>query len=194
VTQAARSGRPGGRPPDPEADRRILAAAQKLLALQGFSGMSIEGVAAESGVAKTTIYRRFSDKTELATAAIHDIIPVAVPQPTGATYDDLLAQVEFIREVVDTGLVGTVLAEERRNPRLLDLFREQVTGPRFAQLRGILETGVESGELRADLDLDAACDLIVGAFLARYLGQGRPDEAWPRSLVDTVWPGLAASA
>lgn len=192
VIDAKRGRRPGGRPPDPEADRRIIEAAQKLLALQGFSGMSIEGVAAESGVAKTTIYRRFSDKTELATAAIHDLIPVASPEATGATYDDLLEQLAFVRRVVDLGLAGTVLAEERRNPRLLALFRERVTGPRIAQLRGILETGVERGEVRADADLDAACDLILGAFVAHYLAQGRPDEAWPRRLLDTLWPALAA--
>jgi AcrR family transcriptional regulator len=192
VTDAKREGRPGGRPPDPEADRRIIEAAQKLMALQGFDGMSIEGVAAESGVAKTTIYRRFSDKTELAIAAIRDLIPIAVPQPTGATYDDLLEQLTFIRGVVDMGLAGTVLAEERRNPKLLDLFRERVTGPRIAQLRGILETGVEHGEVRADADLDAACDLIAGAFLAHYLAEGRPDEAWARRLLDTLWPALAA--
>jgi AcrR family transcriptional regulator len=183
----------GGRPPDPEADERILAAAQKLLATQGFSRMSIEAVAAESGVAKTTIYRRFSDKADLATAAIADLIPRTVPEPTGDAYHDLLVQLDFNRRVLDMAVIGTPLVEERSNPGLLDTFRERVVGPRMEILRRIIELGIERGQLRADLDADAVADLVMGAFLFRYLAAGHPDEDWPRRVLDSVWAGLRAS-
>jgi AcrR family transcriptional regulator len=181
----------GGRPQDPEADRRIVAAAQKLLANEGFNRMSIEAVAAESCVAKTTIYRRFRDKADLATAAIADLLPL-VPGPTGDAYADVLAQLDFNRRVIDMALPGTLLAEERRNPERIEGFRERVLRPRVAILRGILETGIERGELRPDLDLDAASDLILGSFLFSYLADGRPDPDWPRRVADTVWPALKA--
>jgi AcrR family transcriptional regulator len=193
VTDAKRDGRPGGRPQDPEADRRILAAAQKLLATEGFGRMSIEGVAAKSGVAKTTIYRRFSDKADLATAAIAELIPLAVPEPSDDAYGDLLAQLDFNRRVLDMGLPGALLAEERRNPELMDTFRARVIEPRLAMFRRILEGGIERGEVRPDVDLDAAADLILGSFLFRYLAEGRPDEDWPRRVLDAVWPALKAS-
>lgn len=188
----AKRGRPGGRPQDPEADRRIIAAAQKLLASQGYGGMSIEGVAAESGVAKTTIYRRFRNKAELVTAAIADVLPQAVPEPTGSTYEDLVEQLDFNRRVFDPAVPGSLLVEERRNPELLAAFREQVARPRLALLRDVLEAGVERGQVRRDADLDAACDLILGAFLFRYIAEGRPDERWPRRVADAIWPALAA--
>jgi AcrR family transcriptional regulator len=181
----------GGRPPDPEADRRIVAAAQKLLATQGFTRMSIEAVAAESGIAKTTIYRRFRDKADLATAAIAELLP-AVPQSTGNTYEDVVAQLDFNRRVIDMALPGTLLAEEQRNPEDIKGFRDRVLSKRVAILHEILEGGIERGELRPDLDLDAASDLILGAFLFHYLADGRPDPEWPRRVADTVWPALKA--
>ena len=185
-------GRPG-RPPDPEAYERIVSAAQKLIATEGFSRMSIERVAAESGVAKTTIYRRFANKVELAVAAIAERIPVAVPEPTGNAYEDLVAQLEFNRSVIDTGFLGALLAEERHSPQLLEIFRERVLGTRARILRAILTTGIEQGDLRADLDIEATIDLIFGSFVSRYLFDGRPAEDWPKRVVDSIWPALKAS-
>ena len=59
-----------GRPRDPETDRAILQATLKLLTDQGYAGMSVERVASEAGVGKTTIYRRYSSKEELVAAAL----------------------------------------------------------------------------------------------------------------------------
>jgi AcrR family transcriptional regulator len=189
VATAKQAGAPG-RPPDPEADRRIMDAAKKLLAIEGFSRMSIEGVAAEAGVAKTTIYRRWSSKAALVTAAIADLLPMAVPDPTGSTYDDLVAQLEHNRRTIDMALPGTLLAEERRNPALVETFRERVVRPRIGMLRAILEAGVEQGRVRPGADLDAAIDLVLGAFLFHYLAWGQPDADWPRRIADAIWPAL----
>lgn len=71
-----------------------------------------------------------------------------------------------------------------------ELGREQVIHPRFAMIRDPLQRGIDRGELRADLDTDAAAQLVVGAFFAHYLHRGRPDENWPRRVVDAIWPGL----
>ena len=51
-----------GRPRDPEADHLIVRATLKLLMEEGYAGMSIERVASEAGVEKTTICRRYSSK------------------------------------------------------------------------------------------------------------------------------------
>jgi AcrR family transcriptional regulator len=182
-----------GRPPDPEADQRIIQAAQKLLADEGFARMSIEGVAAESGVAKTTIYRRFSDKADLATAAIGGLVQLAVPAPVGNAYEDLLAQLEFNRRSIDMAFVGVLLAEEPRNPQLLATFRERVILPRLEIFRQILAGGVERGELRADLDFDAVRDVVLGAIFVHHIVEGRPAGDWPRRVLDSVWPAFSAA-
>jgi AcrR family transcriptional regulator len=67
-----RRGVRGGRG-DVEAEARILQAALRLLAEQGYTRMSLDGVAEEAGVSKPTIYRRWSSKADLATAALRTI-------------------------------------------------------------------------------------------------------------------------
>src|SRR3546814_5688906 len=64
---AARS---AGRPRDPRVDEAILDTALEALMAHGFQGMSIDGVAARSGIGKPGIYRRYPNKESLAIAAL----------------------------------------------------------------------------------------------------------------------------
>ena len=59
-----------GRPRSAEAEQAILDATLRMLGTQGVAGTTIEGVAADAGVGKTTIYRRWPTKTDLILAAI----------------------------------------------------------------------------------------------------------------------------
>ena len=62
---------------------RVLASAVELLREEGLSGLTIEAVAARSGVAKTTIYRQFADRDELHLSAVHSVgrqVPLDEPQ------------------------------------------------------------------------------------------------------------------
>ena len=52
---------------------RVLAAAVEILHAEGLAGLTIEAVAARSGVAKTTIYRQFTDREELHFAALQSV-------------------------------------------------------------------------------------------------------------------------
>src|SRR4051794_6325180 len=58
-----------GRPRDPQADGRILAAASSLILMRGFESMTVDEVASNAGVGKATVYRRWSRKEDLAVAA-----------------------------------------------------------------------------------------------------------------------------
>src|ERR1051326_8266077 len=79
-----------GRPRSAQADQAILSAALEELAEVGFEALSIEAVAARAGVGKTTIYRRWPSKMELALEAlsmVHTEVPVI---DTGNFRDDIL--------------------------------------------------------------------------------------------------------
>src|SRR5690349_9939436 len=52
--------------------RRVLDAAAALFAARGVSGVSMDEVAAEAGVGKGTLFRRFGDKAGLAAALLDD--------------------------------------------------------------------------------------------------------------------------
>ncbi|MFN7932526.1 MAG: TetR/AcrR family transcriptional regulator [Bryobacteraceae bacterium] len=183
-----------GRPRDPETEERILAVALRMLSVDGYSRMSLDAVAAEAGVSKPTIYRRWSSKADLATAALRTM-QVAEPKvDTGTTVGDLVAALEnFSRSLLrpnGMSLIGTVLAEEGHTPELLRLFRERIVKPRRELLKGILERAAGRGELRAGVDVDAAVQMLVGGFYARYLAHGRVPGGFARELVEIVWGGV----
>jgi AcrR family transcriptional regulator len=195
VSSPLKIARAPGRPRDVEAEARILQAALRLLSEQGYARMSLDAVAEEAGVSKPTIYRRWSSKADLATAALGTIETSELVVATGSTVGDLTAALQnFSRSLLrpnGMSLIGTVLAEEAHTPELLVLFRERLVANRRAQLLGILRQAQRGGELRAGVSLDAAVNLLVGAYYARYLASSTIPPGFARELVEVVWKGLA---
>ena len=183
-----------GRPRDKETERRILEVTVRLLAEEGYSRMSIDGVAAAAAVSKPTIYRRWSGKADLATAAICTIRLAEPEVSNGSTVGDLTAALQnFSRSLLrpnGMALVGTVLAEEGHTPELLALFRERLVMPRRTIIRGILERARRHRGLRPGVDLDASVSMLVGAFYARYLATSNVPSRFAQTIVETVWPGI----
>ncbi len=185
-----------GRPRDPETERRILDVALRQLAEEGYSRMSLDSIAAEAGASKPTLYRRWSGKADVATAALRTM-QIAEPEVrTGSTVGDLIGTLDnFSRSLLrpnGMALVGTVLAEETHTPELLQLFRERLVAPRRQMLRAILERANAKGELRADVSVETALNLLVGAFYARYLASSKIPKEFSRELVEIVWMGIAS--
>ncbi len=96
ATPPAEVRRKRGRPRDPEADARILAAASSLILLRGYESMTVDEVASSAGVGKATVYRRWSRKEDLAVAAMEQLYRDEMPPPdTGSIRGDLLRDVRL---------------------------------------------------------------------------------------------------
>ena len=80
-----------GRPLDPEIDDAIVRAAVAMLLEGGIQRMTVPGVAAAAGVAKTTVYRRYATPTQLALAAIGRLNAGSPDPDTGSARTDLIA-------------------------------------------------------------------------------------------------------
>ena len=181
----------------PETDRRILDAALRLLARDGYARMSVDAVAASAGVTKPTIYRRYRSKAELAEAALAALAAerdASAPDQTGDLRADLVAQLRHFRAGVSRpygiALVGTVLAEEHETPELLTRYREQIVAPRRRMIRAVLDVAAERGELRPGADLDLAVNALVGAFYAQALAGDPFSTDWEERTVATILAGL----
>ena len=122
-----------GRPRSAEAEQAILAATLRMISAVGVAGTTIEGVAAEAGVGKTTIYRRWPSKTDLVIAAISGLAPPGEPPDTGSFAGDMGALAELQqRRLAGTGLltlVPRVLAEAMSDPELHQAFLDEVVNP-----------------------------------------------------------------
>src|SRR3954451_24659709 len=86
----AASGR--GRPRDRTLDDRILEQVLLLLGSRGYAGLTLDDLATRSGVAKTTILRRWPSKAAVAAAGVERLALQSVDVPdSGTLRDDLHA-------------------------------------------------------------------------------------------------------
>ena len=153
---------------------RLLAAAGAILARDGYNGLTMERVAAESGVAKTTLYRHWPTKAALcmdlylaeAARELHD-------PDTGRVADDLRHVVNTVvrlqtRTIAGPALVG-LIAEAQIDPSTRQAFLAEFAQRRRAITRTILERAIARGEVRRDVDVDLVIDLLGGATTFRLL-------------------------
>ena len=188
---------PRGRPRDRDVDDRILLAAFEQLVRVGYGGLSIEAVAAEAGVAKTSVYRRYPTKRDLVIAALREETPFE-PLPANLTAHEALEG--FVRQaihaLIDSGAVrilGSLLVEDQREPGLLDVFRERVLGPRRGLVVAMLQRGVERGEIRPDIDPLVVTEMVAGAVFGHHVILGlEGTDAWVDSLVRHIWAAIEA--
>jgi AcrR family transcriptional regulator len=160
----------------------------------GFSRLSLEGVAAEAKVSKPTIYRRWSGKTELVTAALSLLQRSESYEERGSVKEDLVSILEDLLSYLTNGnqmsLVGTVLSEERNTPDLMLRFREQLVAPWKGMLHAALVKGQERGELSKTLDIEGAMSLLLGGLYARHLISAEIPIHYPRMLVEMMLQGI----
>jgi AcrR family transcriptional regulator len=182
-----------GRPRDERASRAITEAALRQLAELGYARVTMERVAAEAGVARTTVYRRYQDKADLITAAIAAGIDELPTRPSDDPRRDLARFLTaFDARFADHCLevLGTLLGGQE-DPHALDLHRKRVVEPRAAYARSLLVRAQELGQLDPGADVDLALQMLVGVVFARRIIGIPSDRSWARRAVDAIWRGLA---
>ncbi|MGZ4493608.1 MAG: TetR/AcrR family transcriptional regulator [Nocardioides sp.] len=178
-------------------ERALLDATRQLLAEDGFGSLTVEGVAARSGVAKTTIYRRYRSKTDLALAVLLDMVGEVSTQPyVEDTRTELVALVDRTVELLTTTLLGRVMqglvSEVAADPELAHVYRERVVSHRVTEVSALVQRGISRGELRPDLDPEMVTDLLLGPIYYRFFLSGSPfDDGFGERLVTTLLPALA---
>lgn len=188
---------PGFRPrPADRTERRVLDTARELLAEGGVERLTIEGVTARTGIAKTTIYRRWRSKEEIALAVLLEMTEQVVDVPElGETRGEFVALVSRAVEILDTTLMGRVIkglvSDLATDPVLAQAFRERIVALRLEQLRHLLGRAAARGDVRPDVDPELLHDLLFGAVYHRLLLSGRPlDAGFAEQVVDSVLPSL----
>jgi AcrR family transcriptional regulator len=185
-----------GRPRDPSLDVAIVGAALELLAEGGYGALTMEAVAARAGVGKATLYRRWPAKEQLVVDALSTLAAPDEPDPGAAPRDALVVLLEGLRRgagSLSARIWPRLLSEAADHPEVLRRYREQVHDPRRRRFRAVLQRAVEAGQVRADVDLDHAVDLLVGPVVYRNLvrSEQQPGAEFVARVVDDVLRGLA---
>ncbi len=162
-----------GRPRDPGTDERITNAAAELLLQQGFERTTVDDVAARAGVGKATVYRRWPSKEDLAVAAMETLYSTEMPEAdTGSIVSDLTESYRSVLAFVNTpdgaAFLRTSIAESVRDDRIAALHRSS-TELRESYSRTTFERAIARGEVRPDIDVDAAVQWLGGLLAIRAI-------------------------
>jgi AcrR family transcriptional regulator len=165
-----------------ERRQAIIEAAMDEFIARGYAATRLDDVARRAGVAKGTIYLHFTDKEALfqeliRTALVPLIGRLAVPLPSGGS---VRAAIEgfaetFAREVVSTrrgDIVRLIVAEGARFPSVADFYYREVVSRGLAGMRGLIQLGIDNGEIRNEA-------------LARF-----PQIVVAPAIVAVIWQGL----
>ncbi|TMR93227.1 TetR/AcrR family transcriptional regulator [Nonomuraea basaltis] len=168
--QESGTARPAGRPRSEKAEKAIIEATLDLIGEgMGVSELSIEAIASRAGVGKTTIYRRWSNKEDLVVDAL-STLKAPVPALTGTSVrDDLVSLLDAMRREAghprSRCVMNIAMSEADRYPQLMERFVKRAIEPRKLAMRAVIERGIASGELRADLDVDMAMAMLAGTMM-----------------------------
>ncbi len=174
----------------------VMQATREILAEGGVKALTVEGVARRSAVAKTTIYRRWRSKEDLALAVVLEMTRSVVATPPGddtrSSLVDLLDGAVTILRTTPMGRVMRGLASDlATDPALQEAYEHQVISLRQARLAELVDRGISRGELARDCDVDLLHDLLFGPVYYRLLmGDGTLAEDFASHIVDTILPGF----
>src|SRR6202051_409726 len=163
-----------GRPRSEESRQSILRSTLKLLKREGgFADLSIEAIAADAGVGKTTVYRWWPTKAALVADAFSASADVELQFPdTGNLFNDMSLQMRRLIRIFrsDRGkIVAALLAGGQSDEELIGAFLARFLWPRRRQAYQTLQRGIDRGELPGDSDLNLILDALYGPIYMRFL-------------------------
>jgi AcrR family transcriptional regulator len=175
----------------------ILAAAIDLLGERGYSGFSVEGVVARTGIAKTTLYRHWHTRDDLLADVIARLDGAGPLPDTGSVrrdLRDLLARrVRAARTPEWERCMPALVEAAARHPELAALIA-RLTTQILGQIEILLGRGIERAELRHDLDPQLAASALIGPIVfRRLLLHETPTVQRVSSVIDLLMQGIAAS-
>ncbi|MBF9035339.1 TetR family transcriptional regulator [Rhodobacterales bacterium HKCCE2091] len=160
-----------GRPPSAASRRKALAAAHAILMEEGFGRLSVEAVAARSGVGKPTIYRHWANASELAMAALMEGQPEA-DTPAGDLPTALTRQLTSLVQAFATTRgrqIALALAAADPETEMTRAFRSRVILSSREAGRRLVLSAVASGEIGPCEDLETVLDMIYAPLFYRLL-------------------------
>lgn len=191
-----------GRPRDPQMDRRVHAAAATVYGRVGWAGFSIEAVAREARVGKSSIYLRWSDATTLLLDSLQAAIDLPYDTDTGSVRGDLLLLARSIMRLLagENGDVILRLSTEARMVPELSPRWEVFVAANVSSTRRIVRRARARGELSSGVRVPLLLEALIGALLMRCMTTPKTQQArlshevdrYTESVVDMLLAATAA--
>src|SRR5947209_14032298 len=164
---------PRGRPRDPRTRKKILAAASQILDEGGLTAVTMEAIASRAGVGKPTLYREWPNAHAVAMSAFLEgarAAPAAVSSRSALAA--LRSQLRDLAAAFSTRAgrsTAMMIAAAQNDSELAKVFRTHFVLKNREEGRALLMRAIAEREVRRDIDLEVALDLIYAPFYFRLL-------------------------
>ncbi|WP_328465781.1 TetR/AcrR family transcriptional regulator [Actinoplanes sp. NBC_00393] len=175
----------------------LLNTTLRLLAERGIAATTIEAIAEQSGVAKTTIYRQWDSQPALVLDAFGSILQTPSDPDTGSLYGDLMELLTGLARSLSTGpaagLMFALIDAAERDPAFAALHRREAD-TRHSVIVAVIRRGIARGELPAGTDPAEVLDMLAGPlFHRRAISGAVVDAAYAESVVNRVLAAYGAA-
>ncbi|MDQ0381567.1 TetR/AcrR family transcriptional regulator [Amycolatopsis thermophila] len=200
-TTPAESPRPGGRPRDAALDEAIILATRARLVRDGYSQMAIGDIAADAGVSRPTLYRRWDNKFDLVVDALdygfrkqRDMytLDLSELEPREALAEAVRRLDPAYYNPDAMVLMGNFAGEAIRTPGLLEILRRHAVEPRVSLVERVLTELQDRGAIRDDIDKHTIATMCFGSYFAAFYRGDRPKDI-PGAVVSVLWSAIATS-
>jgi len=174
---------------------RALQAARQILERDGYMRLTMERVASESGVAKTTVYRHWPTKAALCMDLYLEVAGQELQDPqTGDVAADLEYIVNKVVQMQTRTIAGPafrgLIAEAQIDPGAGAAVLADFAARRREITRQVLRRAIDRRQVRRDVDVDLVIDALGGATTFRLLqGHAPLNRRFAERLVALVLDG-----
>jgi AcrR family transcriptional regulator len=154
----------------------ILEATSRLVATRGYDHLTVEGIAAEAGVGKQTIYRWWPSKGAVVAEALFEGLLLSdqfIPADTGDLRTDLTAWLghlyDFVGDAANQTMLHSLLEVAAEHEAVGSRLQESLGGS--SQLTARLHAAIEQGQLPEDAPVEEILEALVGALILKLLSR-----------------------
>ena len=174
---------------------RVLTTTLTLLTEAGLDELTMDEISRRSGVAKTTIYRHWPNRSALVIDACSRMTNgEQTPPDTGSLEGDLRAISTNIAELLETArwsaIVPSIVDAAEHDPAYADIHRAIQHG-HAAPLRSVLDRAALRGQIPSTVDREAIIALLLGPlFYRRWFSREKIETTFVETIIRSALAAL----
>ncbi|WNS44175.1 TetR/AcrR family transcriptional regulator [Paenibacillus sp. MMS20-IR301] len=174
--------------------KAILEATMMILENQSYSSLTIEAVASQAGVGKSTIYRWWEHKARL----VLDTFVMAVEsefvfERNLSVQENFKRQLEALARILGSKVGKSTLTIVTENDGIAQEFYSLFLSLKRKEAKQALQAAMEQGEVKRSVNMDVVLDLLYGpVYFQILIYKKMPDEHYIEDLLQHVMQGISA--
>ncbi|WP_081383283.1 MULTISPECIES: TetR/AcrR family transcriptional regulator [unclassified Paenibacillus] len=180
---------------EPRSKKEILTATLEMLESNSYSSLTIEAIAAQAGVGKTTIYRWWENKARLVLDAFLMTVESEFEFDSNKSIqDNFKQQLEALARILNSKIGKSTLTIVTESEEIAKDFYVLFLMTKRNEAKQLLQAAIDMGELKPAINLDITLDLLYGPIYFQILIYKQiPDADYINDLLIHVLEGITVA-